>query len=196
MILNGLLCDNVAFRKYSLTCSVTSKSIMTEWYINFMFCCVFCSFPTDTLLREQWVVKVWRLDKRGRLWQPSKSSVMICSQHFHEDDFLCHFGRKTVEHGALPTIFLFAPAAKQRKVPKSRSKSAENARSPSIAAALSSTECDMMLRRTVTLLNVFDVWFVLHEKPSEAAKIQWRFEAEARAKAKSSTKCQKTFGVA
>jgi len=40
------------------------------------------------------------------------------------------------------------------------------------------------------------VSFVLHIKPSEAAKIQWRFEAEARAEAKSSTKCQKTFGVA
>jgi len=73
----------------------------------------------------------------------SHDLLLFCSQHFHEDYFLCHFGQKTVEHGALPTIFSFAPAAKQRKVPKSRSKSAENARSLSIAAALSSTECDI-----------------------------------------------------
>jgi len=155
MTLNGLLCDDVAFRKYSLTCSVTSKSVVTEWYINFMFCCAFCSFPSDTLLRQQWVVKVRRLDKRDRLWQPSKSLV-ICSQHFHEDDFLCHFGWKTVKHGALPTIFSFAPAAKQRKVPKSRSKSAENARSPSIATAASSTECEINAsQNSDTALNVF-----------------------------------------
>ena len=104
--------------------------------------------------------------------------------------FLCHFGRKAVKYGALPTIFSFAPATKQRKMPKSRSKSAENARSPSIATAASLTECDIDASQNsdIDCSVCSDVSFVLHEKPSESAKIQWSFEAEARAEVRNARK--------
>lgn len=80
-------------------------------------CCF--SFPADEALRQQWTVKVRRIDHRGRLWSPTKCSVM-CSQHFPEDAFLYQFGRKTIKPGALPTIFSFAPEVPKRKVPKCR----------------------------------------------------------------------------
>jgi len=68
---------------------------------------------------QQWSVKIRRLDERGHLWQPTKSSV-LCSEHFLKEDFVCQFGRRTVRLGAVPTIFPFAHPAKNRKAPKAR----------------------------------------------------------------------------
>jgi len=82
--------------------------------------CTF-SFPSDEVQRQQWAVKVRRLDDHGRLWQPTSSSV-LCSEHFQHDDFTYQFGRKTVTPGALPTIFSFAPAVPKRKAPSCRSR--------------------------------------------------------------------------
>ena len=67
---------------------------------------------------QQWSVKIRRLDERGHLWQPTKSSV-LCSEHFLKEDFVCQFGRRTVRL-ARPTIFAFAHTAKNRKAPKAR----------------------------------------------------------------------------
>jgi len=63
---------------------------------------------------------VRRVDDRGHLWLPNKTSV-ICSQHFQEDAFMYQFGRKTVKPGALPTIFSFTQEVPKRKAPKCRS---------------------------------------------------------------------------
>ena len=84
-------------------------------------------------------MKVRRVDHRGHLWSPAKSTV-ICSQHFQEDAFLYQFGRKTIKPGALPTIFSFAPDIPKRKAPKCRTGSTAPTTSSSNAETISIAE--------------------------------------------------------
>ena len=48
------------------------------------------SFPGEKTLRDRWAVAVKRCDSRtgkGKLWQPSRHSV-VCCEHFKEDDYI------------------------------------------------------------------------------------------------------------
>lgn len=80
-------------------------------------------FPTDENRRQQWVVKLRRLETGsggGSLWQPGPTAV-LCSQHFLPDDFYMQWSRKLVKPDSLPSVFSFAPPVKRRKAPMDRS---------------------------------------------------------------------------
>lgn len=55
----------------------------------------------------------------GRQWQPGPGAV-LCSLHFHPDDYMMQWGRKLLKQDAVPTVFSFAPAAARRKLPATR----------------------------------------------------------------------------
>jgi hypothetical protein len=88
-----------------------------------------CSCPTDVNWRQQWVVKLRRLDENGRLWQPGRDAT-VCSEHFYDHDFYYQFARKLIKPGALPTVFSFAPPAVKRKPPTPRQATAAVTRRP------------------------------------------------------------------
>lgn len=77
------------------------------------------SFPTDSTWRQQWIIKLRRVDENGCLWQPG-NGASVCSQHFNDSDFYYQFARKLVKPGAVPTIFNFAPPVVTSKAPKRR----------------------------------------------------------------------------
>jgi Transposase protein/THAP domain len=80
----------------------------------------FCSFPTDKVRRDRWIVRVKRADEAtGKLWEPGPRSV-LCSEHFNQSYFYCQWGRKLIKADAEPTIFTFKQPVKQRKPPVCR----------------------------------------------------------------------------
>jgi hypothetical protein len=91
--------------------------------------------------REEWAVRVRRLDrKRKGLWQPSATAV-ICSEHFLQDDFHQQFGRKTVKPNVSRSVFSFAPPKKLRQAPAKRS----TGPSPSVSKT---TRSDAVINKT------------------------------------------------
>ncbi|KAJ3661786.1 hypothetical protein Zmor_006170 [Zophobas morio] len=74
----------------------------------------FHSFPSDTILRQQWIIAMKRQN-----FQPSKYSK-LCSEHFQKDDFIHNFGLKTLKKDVIPTIFKFPPHL-MKKEPMKRS---------------------------------------------------------------------------
>ena len=99
---------------------------------------LFKRFPANSNWRQQWIVKLRRVDEGGRLWQPGKDAA-ICSEHFYESDFYFQFARKLVKPGVVPTVFSFAPPVVKRKLPKSRQTDA--------AAAVSSQKAPLSIAK-------------------------------------------------
>ena len=86
-----------------------------------------CRFPKQSDRANQWAVKLRRMDSTtGHLWQPGPGA-MLCSLHFHPDDYVTQWGRKLLKNDAVPTVFSYAPARARRKLPTSRSAAPEPA---------------------------------------------------------------------
>lgn len=63
----------------------------------------------------------------------------ICSEHFHQGDFIYNFGRKTLKHDSVPSIFNF-PAHLLKKDPNERSKRLQTVSSKGVSSRYVSTK--------------------------------------------------------
>jgi hypothetical protein len=77
-------------------------------------------FPQDKSTRQQWIVKVSRLQPgTNNLWEPPARAV-LCSAHFNKDDYFYNGGRKMLKCDAVPTHFAHRSKATKRKAPTAR----------------------------------------------------------------------------
>jgi len=82
--------------------------------------CPGCRFPVDESRRQQWAIKVRRLDSTTfRPWHPGPGAL-LCSKHFLDSDYTIQWGRKLLKPDAVPSVFAFAVAKTPRKRPKNR----------------------------------------------------------------------------
>ena len=71
--------------------------------------CIFLyRFPHhDTKLLKKWASSTRRIGPRHRPWKPTKTAV-LCSDHFSEDDFISHPGKRKLREGSVPSWFSFS----------------------------------------------------------------------------------------
>lgn len=80
---------------------VISKTTIITFYVVYGL----CRFPKNEALRRHWVEATRRIEADGTPWTPGVRA-MICSEHFCPDDFVVHFGLRTIKPGAVPTLFV------------------------------------------------------------------------------------------
>lgn len=109
-------------------------------------------FPADDELKKRWIVMIGRKQADGKLWQPSKTSC-LCSKHFLETDYECHFGQKKLKADAVPSIFCHRPEPCKRKRPSERLHPAPKRQRFDADLVTSTADCD----NTVGEISVPDV---------------------------------------
>ncbi|XP_045464103.1 THAP domain-containing protein 1-like [Harmonia axyridis] len=70
-------------------------------------------FPKNPIILEKWL-----LSMRRENLIPSKGT-RLCSEHFLPEDFVVNFGRKTLKHDAVPSIFNFSEHLISKPTPSS-----------------------------------------------------------------------------